>query len=130
MIPSRTPILGILNETDSPHQMSVVAVWAKQGGYRWCFVAPRANHPGPKDYLNPESFTPIADFGIAASMTPDGRLALHQLTISIARYDDGRARHWQGSQGCTLDMHRHAAGQVVEAVRLDFEARREAREAS
>jgi hypothetical protein len=72
----------------------------------------------------PEQFTPLKDFGVHATMTPDGNLALHQITISIAIYPNGKPRHWQGPQSSAIEIHKHVAGHVVQAVRAEFESRR------
>jgi hypothetical protein len=121
-----TPVLGILNESDSPHQNMVVVVIGKADRLRWAYVVPRERESGNAEHLyrEPELFTPLKDFGVHATMTPDGNLALHQITISIATYPDGKPRHWQGPQSSTIEIHERVAGHVVQAVHAEFESRR------
>jgi hypothetical protein len=119
-----TPVLGILNEADAPHQNMVVVVIGKPDKLRWAYVVPRERGNAEHDYREPELFTPLKDFGVHATMTPDGRLALYQITISVAEYPNGKPRHWQGPQSSTIEIHKHVAGYVVQAVRAEFESRR------
>lgn len=123
----RTPALGILNETDAPHQNMVVAVWGKPEHLRWCYIAPRHTGNSEHELREPELFTPLADFGVHATITPDGRLGLNQLTLSIATTPAGKPRRWQGAPSSIIEVHHHVAGFVMRAVRADFESRREAK---
>lgn len=125
MIP-RTPVLGILNGDAPSAKMVVVVMSSGDGGLRWSYATPgHYAHPGKYELTHPESFTPLSDFGVHATLTPDGYLAVHQLTtISIATYPDGRPRHWQGAPTTKVKIASKFGGQVVDAVRLDFESRR------
>lgn len=125
MIPSRTPILGILHDVDAPHQNMVVVVTGKPNRLRWGYIVPRRYVPaGHHVYHDPELFTPLSDFGIHATMMPDGRLSLHQVVAKPALYPDGKPRHWQGAVKSVVDIVPRFAGDVVKAVALDFESRR------
>lgn len=123
--PYTTPILGILNEVEAPHQNMVVVVTGKPGHLRWGYVVPRRHVPaGHHVYQQPELFTPLSAFGVHATMMPDGRLSLHQFVAKPAFYPDGKPRHWQGAVKSIVEIVPRFAGDVVRAVYLEFEARR------
>lgn len=121
------PVLGILNETDAPHQNMIVVVYGNPDKPRWAYVVPRATGNGDHQYQEPELFARLQDFGVQAVLTPDGRLSLHVMTVSVARYPDGKPRQWQGPQSSAVDIHRHVSGYVLEAVKAEAAARRQAK---
>jgi hypothetical protein len=125
----QTPVLGIHNDVEAPHERMVVVVFGKAPKLRWAYVMPMAGRAaGDHPYQAPDLFTSLKTFGIEATLVPDGRLALHQINISTATYPDGSARRWQGSASTAIDVCPHAAGFVMRAVNLDFESRRAKRE--
>lgn len=125
-----TPILGILNDTDSPSEAMVVVVWGKPETLRWAYVGGRHGFAGEYPYRHPDNFTPLAHFGVWAMLTPDGKLSLHRNNISIAKYEDGKPRRWQGADDTTIKIRNGIAGFVVRAVNLEFESRRSKASAS
>lgn len=127
MTPIRTPALGILNDTDAPHQNMVAVVFGRPETPRWIYVVPRVAGNGEHQLVDPQLFRPLSDFGVHATLTEDGNLALNQLTISIARTPSGLPRPWQGSPSAIIKVTHHAMGFVMRAVHEEFEARREAR---
>lgn len=118
-----TPCLGILNEADAPHQNMVVAVTGKPDKYRWAYVVPRERGNAENFHFEPTLFTPLRDFGIVSTMSPDGKLALQQITVSRAVYPNGQTRRWQGAPEIKVDIAANAASAVVQYVRAEWDAR-------
>lgn len=123
------PVLGILNDTEAPHESMIVVVFGKPKGLRWAYISAKPFRTnGDHQYIEPHLFTSLKTFGIEATLLPDGRLALHQINISTAKYPDGTPRRWQGSASAAIDVIDAWAGHVMRAVHLDFESRRAERE--
>lgn len=124
----RTPILGILNG-DAPSARMIVVVFRTATAQltKWAYASyGHPIHPGSYELSYPENFTPLSQFGVHATLMPEGLLAVYQLShISVARYPDGKPRHWQGANLAKLQLIPKFGGYVVEAVRLDFESRRD-----
>lgn len=120
---STAPKLGILMG-DAPAANMIVVVYQSETVVKWAYVAPghRRDHALP--LTHPDDFTPLSAFGVHATMNPDGLLCVHQMTVSVATYHDGKARQWQGAEVAKIQINPRIGGYVVEAVRSDFEARR------
>lgn len=138
--PTQTPVLGILNQHDNPHENWIAVLYSKAESVErtllyWRYVAPRHNGSivgGECAY--PEDFTPLADFNVLTHMLPDARLGIHYIDelhpafrLPAARYSDGRVRHWQGAVNAAIDMDHRAASFVFRAIRAEFEMRRKVR---
>jgi len=119
--------LGILNHADAPHQDMIVALFGAENARRWAYIKPHHGFVGRYKLIRPEEFTPLASFGIRCRMTADAHLHLTRHTISIATYNDGKPRPWQGDDAVILDVRESMIGKVGRAVRNEFEARRKAR---
>lgn len=126
MIPARTPILGILNEVERPHQnMVAIITGTPPNKLRWAYVTRKdKRHAGCYPYQLPEYFTPLSAWGVHATMTWDGKLALHQLNPKPALYPDGKPRFWQGAVESIIEIVPRHLGEVVRAIKLDAEERK------
>lgn len=116
------PRLGILTG-DAPEAKMLVVVHSSETGLKWAYVRPgwgRKTLP----LRRPQDFTPLSLFGVHATLNPDGLLCIHQLGLSIATYDDGGPRQWQGAADAKIQINPRIGGHVIEAVRAEFEARR------
>jgi hypothetical protein len=118
------PVLGILNDAERPEAKMLVVLFGKPPDLQWAYVTPCTYGNAFHKCREPNLFTPLSQFGVLATLTPDGRLALHQICISVAKYPDGSPRRWQGESECAIDVHANAEAHVLRAVRADFEARR------
>lgn len=127
-----TPVLGILNENDNPHENWVVVIYPKgdkPDRLFWRYVTPRPMNGGnmEAEVTEPQAFTPLSHFCVHARMTPDARLQLHHIVTSQppqARYANGKPRYWQGSTSCTVEIAHRAAAHVLRAIQAEFESRR------
>lgn len=121
------PKLGVL--ADAPSGNMIAVVYQSETTVKWAYVAPGYKREQSLALDRPQDFTPLSDFGVHATMNPDGLLCLHQITISVATYHDGKSRQWQGAQAAKIQINPRVCGYVVEAVRCDFESRRAKAEA-
>lgn len=120
-----TPALGIINRHDRPEPNAVCVIFGSKKNPKWGYVAPGAGRQEARLLETPEDFTPLSDFGVSCSMTPDAQLALVQMpVVSIATYDDGSPRYWQGPIDAKVEIGESFVGVVVLAVQAEFEARR------
>lgn len=117
------PKLGILMG-DAPAANMVVVVYSAETSVKWAYVAPGHKRDHSLPLTHPQDFTPLSDFGVHATMNPDGLLCLHQITVSVATYHDGKPRQWQGAEAAKIQINPRIGGYVVEAVRADFVSRR------
>jgi hypothetical protein len=111
-----TPVLGIVNRVDRPHQGMVAVVFGNPEALKWSYVAPGADRGRPKRLDDPLCFTPLSEFGIRYGMTHDGRLRLIRFTIPSAKMPDGSTRQWQGADDCVIDVMPCIAAKVWGAV--------------
>lgn len=124
----KTPRLGVL-AGDAPSGNMIAVVYHAETTVKWAYVAPGHKREHSLALERPQDFTPLSDFGVHATMNPDGSLGLYQITVSVATYHDGKARQWQGAQAAKIQINPRIGGYVIEAVRADFESRRAKAEA-
>jgi hypothetical protein len=114
--PYTTPILGIVNGFDRPHQMMVAIVIGNPESLKWCYVAPGKNRGKGLRLVGEQVFTPLSEFGVRYGMTSDGRLRLRRFSISRAKWPDGSPRQWQGADDVVIDVMPSMASKVWGAV--------------
>lgn len=119
----RTPTLGIINHHDAPEPQMIVVRFGSCESPKWAYIAEGHRRGITHKMHGPDTFTPLSAFGIEASLTPDGRLSLHQMRLSIATYPDGTARRWRGPSSTVIRLNDYMAGKVMHAVRQDFRRR-------
>ena len=122
-LPSMTPVLGILDDTDRPDAKMLVVVFGHPSRpnveYIHLLTRPLRLRGRRKTY--PAEFTALADFGCRASFTSRGDLMVIKTHPSRATYSDGVPRDWQGYDGCTIPLRSQIAGHVIKAVKASLE---------
>lgn len=94
-----TPLLGIIDDTDSPEAKMVVVVYGSHHriSVEYVSVDRRSLHPRRQPGCWPRYFTALDTFGVEARFTTEGSLAVRQTRASVAQYPDGIPRRWQGA---------------------------------
>lgn len=122
-LPSMTPVLGILNDTDCPDAKMLVVVFGhpSRPGVEYIHLLTRPLRLRGRRKTYPAEFTALADFGCRASFTSSGDLMVLKTHPSRATYSDGVPRNWQGSDGVTIALRSQIAGHVIKAVKASLE---------
>lgn len=139
-LPSMTPVLGILDDCDSPEPKMLVVVYGHPSRPCVEYINPKRRPLQLRGRMAgfPRLFTPLAKFGMEALFEEDGVLQIKAALDGecTATYPDGLPRRWQGGSIGATEIKPLMAGHVMKAVqamraekRARSKARREARAA-